>query len=225
MKKQENICYIVGAGEIGNEDIAPCEGDLLIAADGGYAHLKKRGLVPDLVIGDFDSLGAPPKRSNVQICPTEKDETDMALAVREGEKRGYRVFALYGGTGGRADHTLANWQMLSGMAERGLCGFLIGGGCVCCVLCSQKIIFSQKESGLVSVFALSDRAEKVTISGLKYCLQNVMLSRSVPLGVSNAFLGKRASVSVQRGSLLVHWECKTPDPHNMPEILAFSSKM
>lgn len=225
MKESEKICYIVGAGEIGDEEIAPRENDMLIAADGGYAAVLERALVPDLVIGDFDSLGAPPDCPGVSVCPVEKDETDMALAVREGEKRGYRVFALYGGTGGRVDHTVANWQMLSGMAERGERGYLIGGGCVSCVLCGEKMTFSADERGTISVFSLSDRSEDVTISGLKYRLQNGTLSRCEPLGVSNSFLGKEACVSVREGSLLVHWECKTPDPHNMPEILAFFAEM
>ena len=114
------VCYIVGAGEC-TEEFLPQAGDLLIAADGGYRHLAARGLVPDLLLGDFDSL-----EGRLPDCPTlrypaEKDDTDTALAIAAGEERGYREFRIYGALGGaRIDHTVAMLATLLACARRGL---------------------------------------------------------------------------------------------------------
>ena len=80
---------------------------LVIAADGGLRHLEAQGLTADLIVGDFDSLGRVPEGDNILRHPVEKDDTDMLLAVRTGLDRGYRIFVLYGGLGGRLDATNA----------------------------------------------------------------------------------------------------------------------
>ena len=74
-----SICYIFASGEYGKEwpDIQP--GDLSIAADGGYAQMQAHGVDPDLVVGDFDSLGRRPSHPNVIQLPSAKDDTDMEI--------------------------------------------------------------------------------------------------------------------------------------------------
>lgn len=91
-------CYIIGAGERINILPAPEQGDLLIAADGGYAWLKEKGLEPDLVVGDFDSMAEPAGVAHLVRLPKEKDDTDTMAAVRLGQERGYRRFHIFGGT-------------------------------------------------------------------------------------------------------------------------------
>ena len=81
------VCYIFGAMDPGGFNLEKKPGDLLIAADGGYAYLEKAGFIPDLAIGDFDSLGAPPEAEHVICFPPEKDYTDLDLAIREGKRR------------------------------------------------------------------------------------------------------------------------------------------
>jgi len=98
-------CYIAGAGEFVENEL-PIASDFVIAADGGYTELVGRGIVPDLVVGDFDSLGTAPDHPNIVFSPVEKDDTDMMLAVRQGLDRGYMSFIINGGVGGRLDHTL-----------------------------------------------------------------------------------------------------------------------
>ena len=78
----ERICYIVGAVPLDGCLPQPGEGDYLIAADAGYTALAAAGVTPDLVIGDYDSLGAPPKHPNVISHTPIKDDTDTMLAVR-----------------------------------------------------------------------------------------------------------------------------------------------
>ncbi|MCL2030840.1 MAG: thiamine diphosphokinase, partial [Oscillospiraceae bacterium] len=109
-------CIIVGAGPLYGPVPAPAAGDFVIAADGGYSHLRRLGIRPDLVIGDFDSLPEKPEHPHRVELAREKDDTDMLQAVKYGLERGFRLFQLYGGTGGRVGPTLANLQRLGDSA-------------------------------------------------------------------------------------------------------------
>ncbi len=210
----KNICYIVGAGDARGAVIAPGQGSLIIAADGGFKTLASQSVKADMIIGDFDSIGTVPREKCVVRHPVEKDDTDMLLAVREGLKRGYKVFSLIGGTGGRLDHTIANIQTLSFIAEHGAIGFLWGDGVVITAVKDGTIHFSSGKRGIVSVFCMGDRAEGVNLRGLKYQLTDAILTYSVPLGVSNQFTGAGSSVEVGRGTLAVLWYEDGFDPEN-----------
>ena len=200
------ICHVVGAGEFCPRGLTPGPGDLVIAADGGFAALEGLGLSPDLVVGDFDSLGHRPDHPHVVALPVEKDDTDMHSAIRLGWERGYRAFRLYGGTGGRIDHTLANIQSLAWLASQGGRGWLVGPDWTATVLSDGgALTLEAGRQGTVSVFCLGDRAEGVDIQGLKYGLSDGVLTADYPLGVSNSFLGRESRVSVRRGKLLVLW--------------------
>lgn len=203
---EAGICYVVGAGEFCPRSLTPGPGDLVIAADGGFAALEGLGRSPDLVVGDFDSLGHRPDHPHVVALPVEKDDTDMHSAIRLGWERGYRAFRLYGGTGGRIDHTLANIQSLAWLASQGGRGWLVGPDWTATVLSDGgALTLEAGRRGTVSVFCLGDRAEGVDIQGLKYGLSDGVLTADYPLGVSNSFLGGESRVSVRRGKLLVLW--------------------
>lgn len=200
----EKICYIIGAcapGKIVIDGRA-----LVIAADGGLRFLEERGIVPNLTVGDFDSLGHVPQGENIICHPVEKDDTDTMLAVKLGLERGCRIFVLYGCLGGRIDHTFANLQTLLFIAEHGARGYLVGDGWMSCVIRNETLKFPAGLSGTVSVFCPDGEAEGVTLEGLHYSLTNGTLKSSFPLGVSNHFTGGSASVSVENGSLLIMWE-------------------
>ncbi len=201
----DRICYIVGAGDAPVRLEMPRKG-FLIAADGGYKTVQGFGAAPDLVLGDFDSLGYVPKYPALIRTPAEKDDTDMMLAVREGMKRGFRRFVLYGALGGeRLDHTLANMQTLLYLTLRGCAGLLIGRRENITAVHDGELAFSEKSKGYVSVFALDDVSHGVTLQGLKYPLNDVELPNNPPLGVSNEFLGKPSRISVREGTLAVLW--------------------
>ena len=203
---EPSICYVVGAGEFCPRGLTPGPGDLVIAADGGFAALEGLGRSPDLVVGDFDSLGHRPDHPHVVALPVEKDDTDMHSAIRLGWERGYRAFRLYGGTGGRIDHTLANIQSLAWLASQRGRGWLVGPDWTATVLSDGgALTLEAGRQGTVSVFCLGDRAEGVDIQGLKYGLSGGVLTADYPLGVSNSFLGRESRVSVRRGKLLVLW--------------------
>ncbi len=199
-------CFIFGAGEYyGSEFSVPLpDGSFSVAADGGFARMLKHGVKPDLVVGDFDSLGYVPDFPDIIKYPAEKDDTDMAIAVRECEKRGFDIFVIYGGLGGRLDHTLANIQTLFGMCADGKSGYLIGKNTVITAIKNGGIEFPTGLSGMISVFA-AGVASGVTIDGLKYEISDAVLTNTNPLGVSNEFLGAAARVSVLDGTLLVLW--------------------
>lgn len=114
-------CFIFAAGTFYGLRRKPEEPeDLVIAADAGYRTCRELGIVPDLLLGDFDSMEQPEDFANIHRSPVEKDDTDTMLAVKTGLEQGCGEFYLYGGTGGRRlDHTLANLQTLLYLRRRG----------------------------------------------------------------------------------------------------------
>ena len=204
-------CMIFCAAEF-DELITPIEkDDYILAADGGYRHVKKLGLTPNCILGDFDSLGFVPEESTV--FPVEKDDTDAMLAVRRGLELGYREFFLYGSLDGpRLDHTVANFQTLQFLADHDATGYLVGKDYIVTVLKDSAIRFPATCQGIISVFCMGEDARGVTIEGLQYPLNNGTLSAGFPLGVSNHFVGKDAAVSVEQGSLLILYDRKNGLP-------------
>lgn len=187
------------------------DSDLVIAADGGLRHVEAAGRRPDVILGDFDSLGYVPQ--DAAVFPVEKDDTDAMLAIRRGLELGCRRFVIYGGMDGRRlDHTVANFQVLQYLADRDAVGYLVSSQYLVTVVRDGKISFPADAGGIVSVFCLGPDARDVTLTGLQYPLENRTLSSGFPLGVSNHFVGKAAEISVKNGSLLVLWDRKNGFP-------------
>ena len=207
MANNDRICYVVGAMSLSLAlRPTPAPGDLVIAADRGYDSLMAYGVVPDLVVGDFDSLGYAPTHPNVTQLPNIKDDTDMVFAVRRGLELGYRRFVLLGGIGGRLEHTVGNLQLLDWLTTQNAIGFLAGEKTAATALRNGRITFPASMAGYLSVFCNSGTAKGVNLQGLKYPLTDYTMSDSFPIGVSNEFLGQEATVSVNNGSLLLLWE-------------------
>ncbi len=188
------------------------ENDHIIAADGGLRHTEKLGITPQEILGDFDSLGYAPEGANV--FPVEKDDTDTMLAVRRGLELGYRNFLIYGGLDGpRLDHTVANFQTLHFLADRGALGILVGSTYMAAAIREGSLHFPAGVRGTVSVFCAGADASGVDLKGLYYPLNNGSLSAGFPLGVSNHFTGEPASIEVRQGTLLILWErsCGLPE--------------
>lgn len=214
------ICYIVGAMSLTPTlRPYPTAEDYVIAADRGYDSLMAYGVVPDLAVGDFDSLGYQPDHPNVIQLPVEKDDTDMVFALRKGLELGYRRFLLLGGVGGRLEHTLANLQLLDWLTGQGGQGFLAGEKTVATAIRGPaSLTFPAAMSGYLSAFCNSGTAEGVTLENLKFPLEHSTLTSSFPLGVSNQFLGQSARVSVEKGSLLLIWEDKGDFYSLLPQL-------
>ena len=204
-------CIIFCAAECDRLARPISPGAFVIAADGGLRHTQALGLRPNEIIGDFDSLGYVPEDS--RVFPVEKDDTDAMLAVRLGLRQGCDEFLLYGSLDGpRLDHTVANFQTLQFLADHGAVGYLIGNTTMVTVVKNGKITFPAGLSGTISVFCMGADAVWVTETGLFYGLENGTLTSGFPLGVSNHFIGEKAEISVENGSLLVLWERKAGFP-------------
>ena len=198
-------CVIFCAGEFDIPAEPLSREDLIVAADGGLDHLKKLGLKPDVVLGDFDSLGYIPE--GAEVYPVEKDDTDAMLALRRGLELGHRRFVIYGGMDGpRVDHTVANFQTLQFAADQGATAYLVGLRQTATVVKEGSISFPDAAAGTVSVFCMGEAARGVSIRGLKYNLTDGCLTPGFPLGVSNSFVGEAARISVKEGSLLVIYD-------------------
>lgn len=202
-------CFIFAAGTFYGLRQRPGEtGDLVIAADAGYQTCLRTGIVPDLLLGDFDSMEAPADFSRVRRLPVEKDDTDTLAALRTGLEAGCGEFHIYGGTGGkRLDHTLANLQSLLFLRRRGARGWLYGDDFVWTVIENEALeVPGAVEWGLFSAFCLGDRAEGVDETGFQYPLEEAVLTPDFPIGVSNHITAPPARISVRKGALAVGWE-------------------
>ena len=200
---KDKTCYVVGAGENYELDFQPTAEDFVIAADVGLCYLDKQGIRADLVIGDFDTLKCIPQHTNTIVLSAEKDDTDTLAAVREGIKAGYTSFHIYCGTGGRIDHTMANLQVLAYLSANNMRGFLFDDGTVITAITNDRLCFEKIPCGYVSVLSWSTTAEGVTLSGLKYELNNAVLTNTFPIGVSNEFIDRESSISVNDGTLFI----------------------
>ena len=204
------ICCIFGG--VKQENICLPRDCYIIAADSGYEYLKNQGILPNLTVGDFDSLGYTPTDTEIVRHPIEKDDTDTLLAIKEGFSRGFRYFILYGCIGGeRIEHTIANLQALTYIASQGGMGFLVENDVAITAIQNSKLMFDARESGDISVFCLGGDAEGVNIKGLHYELTNATLTAAFPLGVSNRFEGKASFISVKSGTLHIFWYKKTAE--------------
>ena len=198
-----SVCYLVGAGDFYGQ-INLDQGDIIIAADGGYDSLIKRGYTPDVLIGDLDSVRAElPEGIRTVVHPKEKDETDMMLAYLEGARRGYTDFEIHGATGGRQDHTFANYCLLLYMSERGHRGSILCDTGATLLLKNGSIEVTGECGKHFSAFAFGGEAVGVTIRGLEYECEGVTLTPEFPLAVSNRFIGGVGYIEVKRGALLL----------------------
>lgn len=212
MEAKNGKCIVICAGDLTLGEIAVAEEDFVIAVDGGLDYCPVLGIEPDLIIGDFDSLSEEETRAVAHLeqqiperiirLPQQKDETDSLAALQEGLRRGYRDFRIYAGTGGRFDHTLANLQCLLYLKNRGAVGYLIDGTGMMLVIKDEAVHFRKEVEGTLSLFSMVEEAERVTIRGMKYELDQATLRNDFPLGISNEFVGKEAEISVENGTLI-----------------------
>ncbi len=199
-----NTCIIISGGEF-HPFPDNLEYDYVIACDHGYDYALKLGIVPDLILGDFDSCDFD--KENVTDIPIEtfpicKDDTDTMLAIKKALSLGYRNIVIVCALGSRFDHSLANIQSMAYVAEHGGTCELFGKGEHLMTLCNCSVKLPYKESCSLSLFSLTDRCEGVSISGSSYDCENVTFTNTFPLGVSNKWNEAVVTVSVKSGILL-----------------------
>lgn len=201
-------CFIFSAGTYYGLRESPRLGDLVLAADAGYRVCLRERIVPDLLIGDFDSMDQPADFDRVRRVPVEKDDTDTMLAVKTALDQGCNTVYIYGGTGGkRLDHTLANLQSLLYLRRRGARGYVYDDDFLWTVIENETLTVERTvEWGLLSVFCLGEPASGIDEEGVQYPLSGASLTAEFPLGISNHILEPQARITVRDGALLVGWE-------------------
>lgn len=208
MKQEINKkrCVVIGNASINNYDYLfkeIKEDDFLIYCDGGLKHLEKLKILPNLIIGDFDSFKNPNLDIETIVLPREKDDTDTMAAVKEGIERGYKDFLLLGVIGERLDHSLANVSILLYLDSLNLKGKIIDDY-------SEMLLISKKEelvSDEFSYFSLINilsNAKGVNVIDAKYPLIDATLPTTYQYSVSNEVLPNKVSkISLKEGTLLL----------------------
>ena len=203
MKQQ--ICAIFAGGP---EEGLPClpvpAGAYILCADSGLHLAERLSLAPDLVLGDFDSLGGVPENLPHITVPVEKVDTDTMLAARVALEKGFRDIRIYGAFGGRLDHTLANLQTLEFLRSAGADAVLVGTGNLAFLMqAGETRRIPRREGWTLSLFAWSEQCTDVSAAGVYYPLEHGTLTRSFPLGVSNHVTAEEAVITCGSGVLLV----------------------
>jgi len=219
MKKKSPKVAIVANGEINNYAAAKAkiaEANYLIACDGGLLHFNSLDATPHCLIGDFDSTPAKLleayKAQGIPAFPfpTDKNDTDLALAVAHALMFAPESITIVGASGGRVDHALGNIQLLAHIGENfgdtqaeiwdETTSIRLVHAQSCCEI---FYTFPREQYSTLSLLPLGTRATGITTRGLKYELENDTLRIGETRGISNEFVENTAEISVESGLLLV----------------------
>jgi thiamine pyrophosphokinase len=203
MKKR---AILFANGQVTEREVSIARGigfNLVVAADGGIVHVERFGLVPNIVVGDFDSLPMD-SRSRFPdahfIHRPSQDQCDLEKALIQCEKEQITAITLLGATGKRPDHTLGNLSLLTRYDRR----FQIR------ILTPEAEVFIVRDhlelEGMpgqgVSLVPIGE-ARLVSTTGLKYPLTGENLTFGKREGTSNEFSSHRCTVSLESGLLIV----------------------
>ncbi len=191
-------CVCVGGGDFASQKFQTRQDDLVIGVDKGYEYIRDQRV--DMVVGDFDSLGYAPAHPNIIKLDVRKDFTDMWVACESGREKGCSEFVLYGGLGGRLDHTLANLQLAYHLAEEG-CKVTFVDVAQTILVTNSDLELVGKAGKTISIFA-KDQAT-ITLTGFDYPAQNFTLKDNFPMGVSNVATAEIAKIQVHSGTIVV----------------------
>lgn len=176
--------------------------DFVICADGGLMHAKAIGRKPDLILGDFDSYRDKLDSPEAVFYPSEKDDTDMGLAVKYALAHERKEICIFGGLNGRLDHTIANIHLLKYALDGGAHAYLMDENMFVTVFEGEYII-RRNEYKYISALPFGGRVTGITYEGLKYPLKDAVFEIGNPYGVSNEMVLDTAKMTVQSGTVLL----------------------
>ena len=188
------------------------ETDLIVAADGGARWLDAIGIRPHLLSGDLDSIETDLldrlETAGVRVdrYPTDKVASDAELALAEAIASGADEIVVLGALGGeRLDHELANLLLLADPSTSGVDDLrLVRGGTQVRVAHAGKPLHLTGRLGdIVTLLPIGGDAEGVRTGGLRFPLDGERLRLGTSRGLSNVVVQQPASVSLERGLLLV----------------------
>lgn len=193
-------------------DLNPYENEdtVWIGADQGAEVLLEHGIRPDFAIGDFDSVSSASLEQikeqslQVEIHPNEKDETDLELAIHQALKWSPEHILLFGVTGGRIDHSLANVQLLYPLLQKNVRSTIIDiQNQVELVTEGLHTIEANEEYPYVSFLPVTLEVTNINLTGFYYPLTDAYLPYGSTLCISNRLIQDRGTFSFDSGILLV----------------------
>ena len=190
------------------------EKDFIVSADGGLRYIRSLNLIPKLIVGDLDSVNYEDidflNDNHIEIIkfPTDKDQTDLELALRELVKRDYKDSLVIGALGGRIDQTLANVGLISSFSHDDI-RVEFDDGREHVMLIRNRLLLSGKKGDTVSLIPLCSPVKGITTRGLKYPLNNESLLPDQTRGISNVLVGEIAEIKITSGTVLcIHTRTK-----------------
>ena len=182
----------------------PVRDAYVIAADGGRHTAEQLGLSIDWYIGDGDSGGSSEGLSGT-VLPVMKDVTDLEAAIQHALTRDCQTLYLWGCSGGRMDHHLANIQMLEQIDQADATGiFLDETNEVRYLSPGSYTVPNAPPYRYLGIIPLDTCLTGVYISGTKYPLSDATVRRGTTLTVSNEILpGQSARLSIRSGTALL----------------------
>lgn len=202
-------------------------GDLLVAADGGYAHLRLLGLQPDVLIGDLDSVDPDDAERlasqgvHIEKHPAAKDETDLELALTWVLSAGCQRIRVAAALGDRLDQALGNLFLLM-LPDLAHCDVRLEDGHDEVFLIRTRATIIGRPGDRVSLLPLGNPAVGVSTQGLQYTLSGETLWPERTRGISNVMLDDHAAVEVADGILIcIHTRLSLPE--NQDEIVVHKS--
>lgn len=183
--------------------------DKIIAVDGGLTFANNQGIIPDYIIGDFDTveptlLEQYSSKSEIIRFNPQKDNTDSEIAISHACSINSREIVIIGATGKRMDHTLANIQTLVTPLKKGIDAYIIDEYNKIYLVDSVKMISKNEAYGkYVSLIPLTTKVKGLTLSGFKYPLQKYTYNIGITLGVSNELKDENGIIKLSDGILIV----------------------
>jgi thiamine pyrophosphokinase len=184
------------------------EAELVISADSGARHCRMMNIIPDFLIGDFDSINDADYswlvEAGVQVIqyPIKKDMTDSEIAVQVALEKGCGKIVVLGAIGSRLDHTTANLLLLKKLTDLNVEGIIADEKNEARII-KSNIELKRKKDSFVTLLPIAGNAGGVTTQGLSYPLTDALLELGSSLGVSNQFAEDIAHVEVKEGYLMV----------------------
>lgn len=186
----------------------PLDG-VIIAVDGGAEFLKSQNIIPDILVGDFDSLSKETLqffqgKAKVLNYPENKDKTDSELAMDLCVEEGFNKVIMVNAVNGQLEHSLANIFIAEKYVQKGIKLYYINRNSVIIILHGkEKLTQKIKKGSYVSLIPLSDFVDVDSIKGFKFSLKGETLYRGSTRGVSNRAVKQEVSVSISAGTLLL----------------------
>lgn len=178
----------------------------VIFADGAYKFkdkIGKKNIVA--VVGDFDSLGAAPKKERVISLSVEKNFTDGERAVHLAKEKGFNQVTIYGAFGGKIEHVLGNIALLKIASSIGL-NARIKEGANTMRLISGKTCLSVKKDCNLSLIPYGEKCVFIDSKGLYYPLKNLTLTSCDTRGISNKTVDDKVSLEIIEGESLIIYQ-------------------